>query len=298
MGDDHGEKKEKGSDVRVDWFINRVGLAWGKMIKPEKLTKLSQNNEATTALSKFCDSDDRCVFVFEADGELQASSRVPAPDKMGKKILAFFKAEQDAGVTMQDVPKKISSAEVGGNALRQLMTMSKDVYFPLLTNPGNQKGWPEVIVKEFTENLHRFMAQTFVTMGHMNGETLLPLPPDDVYTNMEKNQQDKESIHVLETAVIAWTRQIKDILRQDPESALKGDGHPGPTAEIEFWASKSTNLNLINDQLNSEPVRKVMKVLEVTKSTYFPPSTDFARKWRKLEWSQTTICCTSRRSSR
>jgi hypothetical protein len=57
---------------------------------------------------------------------------------------------------------------------------------------------------------------------------------------------------------------------QDPESALKGDGHPGPTAEIEFWASKSTNLNLINDQLNSEPVRKVMKVLEVTKSTYFP----------------------------
>ena len=74
---------------------------WGKMIKPEKLTKLSQNNEATTALSKFCDSDDRCVFVFEVDGELQASSRVPAPDKMGKKILAFFKAEQDAGLTMQ-----------------------------------------------------------------------------------------------------------------------------------------------------------------------------------------------------
>jgi dynein heavy chain len=104
----------------------------------------------------------------------------------------------------------------------------------------------------------------------MNGETLLPLPPDDVYTNMEKNQQDKESIHVLETAVIAWTRQIKDILKQEPESVLKGDEHPGPSAEIEFWASKSTNLNLINDQLNSEPVRKVMKVLEVTKSTYFP----------------------------
>jgi dynein heavy chain len=122
----------------------------------------------------------------------------------------------------QDVPKKVSSAEVGGNALRQLMTMSKDVYFPLLTNPGNQKGWPEVIVKEFTENLHRFMAQTFVTMGHMNGETLLPLPPDDVYTNMEKNQQDKESIHVLETAVIAWTRQIKDILRQVSSAFVRG----------------------------------------------------------------------------
>ena len=63
---------------------------------------------------------------------------------------------------------------------------------------------------------------------------------------------------------------LRRLCNQEPESVLKGDEHPGPTAEIEFWASKSTNLNLINDQLNSEPVRKVMKVLEVTKSTYFP----------------------------
>jgi dynein heavy chain len=108
--------------------------------------------------------------------------------------------------------KKVAVSELSADAIRQLMALSKEVYFPLLTNPGNQEGWPEVIAKELTENLHRFLAQTFVTMGHMNGETLLPLPPDDVYS-MEKNQHDKDSVHVLETAVIAWTRQIKDILR-------------------------------------------------------------------------------------
>ena len=113
----------------------------------------------------------------------------------------------------QDLSKKVAVVEVSSEAIRQLMAMSKEVYFPLLTNPGNQAGWPEVITKELIENLHRFMAQTFVTMGHMNGETLLPLPPDDVYLNMESNQHDKDSVHVLETAVIAWTHQIKDILR-------------------------------------------------------------------------------------
>jgi hypothetical protein len=57
---------------------------------------------------------------------------------------------------------------------------------------------------------------------------------------------------------------------QEPEGVLKGDANPGPTAEIEFWENKSGNLNLVHEQLNGEKVRRVMKVLEVTKSTYFP----------------------------
>ena len=222
------------------------------------------------ALKKFCDGDDRIIFVYEADGELIASSRAPDASKMGKKVLCFSKNEQDVGVTKEDLPMKVAVTELSSDAIRQLMAVSKEVYFPLLTNPGNQEGWPEVIAKELTENLHRFLAQTFVTMGQMNGETLLPLPPDDVYMSMEKNQHDKDSVHVLETSVIAWTQQIKDILRLEPENVLNGDAHPGPTAEIEFWDNKSKNLNLVHEQLNGEKVRRVMKVLEVTKSTYFP----------------------------
>jgi dynein heavy chain len=114
---------------------------------------------------------------------------------------------------LQELPQKVSITEITGEAIRQLMAIAKEVYFPLLTNPGNQAGWPEVIAKELVENLHRFMSQTFVTMGHMNGETLLPLPPDEVYLNMESSTHDKDSVHVLETAVIAWTHQIKNILK-------------------------------------------------------------------------------------
>ena len=36
------------------------------------------------ALKKFCDGDDRIIFVYEADGELIASSRAPDASKMGK----------------------------------------------------------------------------------------------------------------------------------------------------------------------------------------------------------------------
>ena len=186
---------------------------FGKLVKADKITKLAQDENHLNAFKKFCDQDDRCVFVFEGDGELQVNSRPPAPDKMGKKILAFTKNEIDAGVELAELGNKVAVTELSPDAVRQIMALSREVYFPLLTNPGNQEGWPEVIAKELTENLHRFLAQTFVTLGQMSGETLLPLPPEEVYTNMEKNQQDKDSVHVLETAVIAWTKQIRDILK-------------------------------------------------------------------------------------
>jgi dynein heavy chain len=32
------------------------------------------------------------------------------------------------------------------------------VFLPLLTNNSNQQGWPEIVAKEVTENLHRFVA--------------------------------------------------------------------------------------------------------------------------------------------
>ena len=78
---------------------------------------------------------------------------------------------------------------------------------------------------------------------------------------------------------------------QEPESVLDGDSHPGPTAEIEFWADKSRNLNLVHEQLNGEKVRRVMKVLEVTKSTYFPA---FNRLCKEVAQSRMEV---SRRAS-
>lgn len=74
------------------------------MVKPEKITKLTQSDGAMGALKKFCDSSDRAVFVFETDGELTANGRLPPPGKMGKKLLSFSKHEEDEGITLEVSP--------------------------------------------------------------------------------------------------------------------------------------------------------------------------------------------------
>ncbi len=77
---------------------------------------------------------------------------------------------------------------------------------------------------------------------------------------------------------------------QEPETVLNGDSNPGPTAEIEFWADKSNNLNLVHDQLNGEKVRRVMKVLEVTKSTYFPAFNRLCKEVAQSRMEVSFIC--------
>ena len=61
----------------------------------------------------------------------------------------------------------------------------------------------------------------FVTIGQVKGQTLLPLPPSDIAPQEPVVLHDKDKIHILEGAVITWTRQIKDVLKADSESALK-----------------------------------------------------------------------------
>jgi dynein heavy chain len=78
-------------------------------------------------------------------------------------------------------------------------------------------------------------------------------------------------IHALESAIITWTKQIKNVLKQDPESVFLTQVDPGPMAEIEFWKSKASNLNGIFDQLQSSRVRYVLRILDKSMSTYNAP---------------------------
>jgi hypothetical protein len=51
---------------------------------------------------------------------------------------------------------------------------------------------------------------------------------------------------------------------------LQGQGaYPGPLAELDFWSERAANLNAIHEQLGSERIQKVVKILELANSTYF-----------------------------
>jgi dynein heavy chain len=93
------------------------------------------------------------------------------------------------------------------------------------------------------------------------------MPPVDLNSTLNSTSM-KSKISLLESAIITWTKQIRNVLNQDPEYQLKSGLHPTPDVEIKFWKEKSSNLNSIFEQLQGPKIRRVLRTLDQSKSTY------------------------------
>lgn len=172
--------------------------------------------------------------------------------------------------------------EVNQQILENLFALCNEVYLPVLGNPVNVMDMSELVSKDLMDKFHVFLAHTYVTLGSVKGRTQLPLPPQDITSSDKTSSKDKGS--QLEQAIAHWTKQIKNVLKQDPESALKGDNHPNPLVELSFWRNKSENLNYICHQLGGERIKKVLKFLEQNKSTYTGP---FSKLQKEVQIART-----------
>ena len=95
------------------------------------------------------------------------------------------------------------------------------------------------------EKFNSYVAQVYVINGQIRGRTMLPLPSHKLTSN--DTTPDKDKAHVFESSIITWTKQIKNVLKLEPEQALKQGNNPGPLVEIEFWENKAANLNSIKN---------------------------------------------------
>lgn len=60
---------------------------------------------------------------------------------------------------------------------------------------------------------------------------------------------DRQVLHTLESVVIEWSHQIRNVLKRDSSEALQQGLNPLPTTEITFWADRYENLQCIYDQV-------------------------------------------------
>lgn len=266
--------------TREEFILNRVGGLMGLKRNFDKFKKSfeSEDNARATALF-LADADEVGHMIITpagADG-VTLSTSVPAAATLKRKILLMFKTVR--GVAITNPREQIGFLELSKQVLENLSQLSQEVYLPVLSNPMNQAGWSDLVSKDLIENkFHQFLSQIYVTIGEVHGRTMLPVPPQETTTSDRITRKDKAQ--VLEGAVITWTKQIKSVLKQDPENALKTGADPSPLAEIDFWKNKAENLNSIHKQLQSDKIKRVLKFLEQTKSTY---TNQFAKLMKEVQ---------------
>jgi dynein heavy chain len=261
------EEKKEGEveDARVSFISDRLQGAF-KNIKQERFRKSFNSDDTQRIVREFLESPEVCCLVVSGDS-LAASHALPKRLPKGKAF--YFMKTQPVVVTPDGVRDQLVCGEMTAEPLVHLEKVLGDVYLPLLSNVQNQEGWGEIASKDVVDRLQGFLASVNIVVGHTRGETCLPLPVMD--TSGAASSKDKEKMHLLDTAVITWTKQIKNVLKLDPESLLKLGLNPTPDVEIEFWKAKAANLNSIYSQLRSERIKRVLKFLDAAKSTYCAP---------------------------
>jgi hypothetical protein len=254
----------------------------------------------SAAITAFLDSPAQQALTFNGD-TLAVSAGLPkraaaaaaAASKggggagSGGRVVYVLKKPAVARVSDAAPGDDVLVCELGapGEPLEHLARLLREVYVPLLAHRGNGSGngnasgsgLGDAAARELADRLHGLLARTAIAAGGARGDVLLPLPPLDAATLAGLSRTERTRL--LEGAAATWSRQAGALLRSHPEDELRAGSHPGPDAELTFWRSRAAALASVVAQLRSEPVRRVLTVLDAVGS---PTCTPFARLCRDV----------------
>jgi len=225
-----------------DYILKHSLLYLGMRKTPDDKIKAIKNTDGyEETLKKFLDERGQCLFLFVVPTGAEALKlqvEPPTGDAIKRKVLLCLRVRQPPSgevvcIDESNVNEEVIFMELNKNSLENLFLLCNEVYLPVLGNPLNVMDMSELVSKDLMDRFHVFLAHTYVTIGQVKGRTQLPLPPNDVTSSEKTSSKDKGSL--LEQAIAHWTKQIKNVLKQDPESALKGGQHPDPLVELAFW---------------------------------------------------------------
>lgn len=259
--------EQKLDKALVSWVQDRITVpGYASNMWTEEHELLASDfflNPGVTKLVAYMDND---------IGLVMHTSNVPALKKI-PCLQYFLKPGDESELTIADVSKKVQFGVCSGNAMDSLLNLMNGVYLPSFTNNNT---WPESVKREFSGQLHKFMASLTETTNFVKGHTVLYLPDEEgldelLQSDMSPSalEKHKDLIQHLESTLIHWTRQIKEVVTNQETS--QHIDNAGPLEEIEFWRSRTVDLSGIRQQLDRQGVQDIVKLLSVANSSYLKP---------------------------
>ncbi|XP_035168476.1 LOW QUALITY PROTEIN: dynein heavy chain 17, axonemal [Oxyura jamaicensis] len=245
-------------------------------LRPDKWSKFEGSEEAKAVLDEFFRQPDMLELLLSLNpaGQLQPSTCF-LPTLKGKGI--YFVKRKKENITRENCQAALLVGDISPWPVEQLIIVVEEVLSSLLLSKENVSGWPGVVVEDVVRQARRLKNEMFVMGGKMQGKPLLPLPEhldgrDGSSTVLDclAGPVDGSVLHSIETIVIDWSHQIRDILSKDSAQLLLEGLHPLPRTEFEFWHTRTRNLQCINEQLLSPRVSALAEILEKADSCYWP----------------------------
>ncbi|XP_030371689.1 dynein beta chain, ciliary [Scaptodrosophila lebanonensis] len=272
---DEGEKKKEVVDNRPEFFWNYISKTM--RLKQEKWTKMITTNEFKDIVMEFLKDPEkpRIIFTMNTGGLLYPMYNFPA--KPRAKVVYFIRNKTPSELTEENMMKSLMYGDLLPNPLANLSVLCDDVFFPLLNNVKNQKGWTSVIVNDMKTESQEMRNGIAQMKGLVINRTIFPLPIciDEVMEAAPRIAAGDLVVvtplmkHSLEFMVVKWLDSVEDLVNVKPaEKIYAKERFPLPEAVFSFWESRLENLENLADQLGDKRIKTIGFVLEKIHSVF------------------------------
>ncbi|XP_018102433.1 dynein beta chain, flagellar outer arm [Xenopus laevis] len=237
--------------------------------RTDDIKSLLLNHKHKSCLSEFLKNEDvHTLYVYFKLAKASLAASVSPPPALHNKCICFLKLGKTVKLTLENIGQNVLCVDCARFPLKYFDTILHQVYLPLLCNDGVIAG-ETISADKVIDLLHRFSGNLEVLAGHAEGSIVLPMPSIELLRNPSLFSKHGAAIHVMETTVIGWVRQIKFVLKHDPLTEIKTHGSKANIYHEEsIWNLHIHNLQAINTQLISAQAMEIVSHLEQAESTY------------------------------
>ena len=223
---DAGEEESTAAALIVDpacvaWVKERVQCPG---ITPEKW---SAEHDAT--LGEFLSTPTQRRLLAFVEPEVGLVLQFNLPQEAVAELQYMLKPHGVA-ITMENISKSVQYGVVRDSPVSGLLRLMSGAFVPLCLKDGS---WPETIKKDFSGQLQKFMASLTETAWDAQGKTMLYIPMEHIGRPEEAAKQ-KDLVQRLESTLIHWTRQIKEVIDICMDSHMPDQGGAPPHEWIDI----------------------------------------------------------------
>ncbi|XP_035386791.1 dynein heavy chain 11, axonemal isoform X1 [Electrophorus electricus] len=247
--------------MRICQMLNMNTVSWNKFVTVEENQRL---------LTDYFEKQVKLLFFIPAAPTvLTASTEVSFVPEC--KTLYILKKES-VPILSENYRSFLLFGVLSPALLLQLSNIVDKVCLPLLSNKKNHLLWPNVISQDVTQHIESLSNKVSVVKGQVYGKTVLPVPAVAGKTedSLESFLRPRTAVHAVESMVINWTRLIQKVLKEDSADLILKGLNPEPMTELDFWRSRKKNIENIYEQIQSPAIQKMVRILEVADSSYYP----------------------------
>lgn len=247
-------------------------------LKPEKWIRVQTFEEHKAIIKEFLDKPLPSVLVIllTPSAQLVPTTVFPLTQLKTKGVYFIKKLPQE--VPREKCEHWLILGDLATRTIDQLSSLVDEVFVPLLSNPNNHKGWPEMVAQDVLKHVHSLKSTVCQVKGQVNGQTVLPMPVgvEKVYEAARLIDEDPSAPvdlylkSAIEGVVIKWATQINDVMDENPASAFNNNVNPLPHIELNFWNNRMKNFSFIFEQLRELRVQCMAKILQASESAYYP----------------------------